>query len=101
MVTAPYDPTLIQDLRAEGIRYVRFGRRRWVFASLKGDDWKIHVQPCDDSRQMIRVLGFRWAETPDVRRQIFIHLPESFAWTLALARNLNGNNDKPGPTRRG
>lgn len=100
-MTAPYDPTLVQDLRAEGIRYVRYSRRVWVFAPITGDDWKVLVQPGGKSRQMIRVLGFRWAETPDVRRQVFLHTPDSFKWSLALARKLNRNNHKPGFSRRG
>ena len=100
-MTAPYDSTLMQDLRSEGIRYLRVSRRTWSFSPVNGGDWSVIVRPGGRSRQMIRVIGYRFGETPDVRRQIYIHLPESFKFSLGIARKLNGNNDKPVPTRRG
>ena len=104
-MTAPYDPTLMQDLRVEGIRYLRVSPRTWSFSPIypcmTHGRWAIHVQKGGRSRQMIRVIRYRFGDTPKIERQIYLHTQESFAWTLALARNLNGNNDKPDPTRRG
>jgi len=87
MMICPADPTIRLNLAQEGIRLLRFGSLRWQFV------------PADNTASwFIRVFHGGWSHSEvlavDRRgrlRSMFIPKGDAWKYSLALARQLNGN----------
>lgn len=91
----PADPTTRLNLSQEGIRLMRFSWKRWSLSPSDGScSWLIRVQtPGASHRSEIMIQH-------QLTKNRLFHIPRSdaWAWTVALARQLNGNVHKPDPT---
>jgi len=93
-MVCPADPTTRLNLAQEGIRFLRFSSLRWQFVPADNTgSWFIRVFHGGRSHSEVLAMDRRGRF-----RAMHIATPDAWKYSLALARQLNGNVHKPSPT---